>query len=194
MRPSGALCEGSCIASIRPWAGPRLAIAIVAFASICPLVVGGVLATSGNGFALSERDRIVGGAQGSEISAAYEQDERVRAALLDFGVRAEIGWGGRIRTFDLLIQSQAPYRLATPQRGARETRSPILAERSGPGQWAGRRSAVASSPPDEPHDSDRDDGRRKTQEQRYGDRLGPEPCGGSRCDERDEANPEQLAR
>ena len=25
-----------------------------------------------------------------------------------------IGWGGRIRTFDLLIQSQAPYRLATP--------------------------------------------------------------------------------
>lgn len=27
-----------------------------------------------------------------------------------------VGWGGRIRTFDLLIQSQAPYRLATPQR------------------------------------------------------------------------------
>ena len=26
------------------------------------------------------------------------------------------GWGGRIRTFDLLIQSQAPYRLATPQQ------------------------------------------------------------------------------
>jgi hypothetical protein len=26
------------------------------------------------------------------------------------------GWGGRIRTFDLLIQSQAPYRLATPHR------------------------------------------------------------------------------
>ena len=25
------------------------------------------------------------------------------------------GWGGRIRTLDLLIQSQAPYRLATPQ-------------------------------------------------------------------------------
>ena len=29
---------------------------------------------------------------------------------------ANAGWGGRIRTFDLLIQSQAPYRLATPQR------------------------------------------------------------------------------
>ncbi len=30
--------------------------------------------------------------------------------------RAEdVGWGGRIRTFGLLIQNQAPYRLATPQ-------------------------------------------------------------------------------
>gem|GEM_PF-5270124 len=27
-----------------------------------------------------------------------------------------IGWGGRIRTFDLLLQRQAPYRLATPHR------------------------------------------------------------------------------
>jgi hypothetical protein len=26
-----------------------------------------------------------------------------------------VGWRGRIRTFDLLIQSQAPYRLATRQ-------------------------------------------------------------------------------
>ncbi len=30
---------------------------------------------------------------------------------------SENGWGERIRTFDYLIQSQAPYRLATPQRG-----------------------------------------------------------------------------
>jgi len=62
----------------------RVPIAIVAFASICPLVVGGVLTTSGNSFALSERDRIVGAAQGSEITAAYKQNDRVRAALLDF--------------------------------------------------------------------------------------------------------------
>ena len=33
-----------------------------------------------------------------------------------FPSRQQIGWGGRIRTFGLLIQSQAPYRLATPQR------------------------------------------------------------------------------
>jgi hypothetical protein len=63
----------------------RVPIAIVAVASICPLVVGAVLATSGNSFALSERDRIVGTAQGSEINAAYKQNDRVRAALLDFG-------------------------------------------------------------------------------------------------------------
>jgi hypothetical protein len=67
----------------------RVPIAIVAFASICPLVVGGVLATSGNSFALSERDRIVGAAQGSEIIAAYKQNDRVRAALLDFGGNVE---------------------------------------------------------------------------------------------------------
>lgn len=67
----------------------RMPIAIVAFASICPLVAGGVLATSGNSFALSERDRIVGAAQGSEINGAYSQGERVRAALLDFGGNVE---------------------------------------------------------------------------------------------------------
>jgi hypothetical protein len=67
----------------------RVPIAIVAFASICLLVVGAVLATAGNGFALSERDRIVGAAQGSEINGAYNQDERVRAALLDFGGNVE---------------------------------------------------------------------------------------------------------
>jgi len=62
----------------------RTPIAIVAFACICPLAVGGILATSGNSLALSERDRIVGAAQGSEITAAYKQNDRVRAALLDF--------------------------------------------------------------------------------------------------------------
>jgi hypothetical protein len=62
----------------------RVPIAIVAVACICPLVVGGILATSGNSLALSERDRIVGAAQGSEITAAYKEDDRVRAALLDF--------------------------------------------------------------------------------------------------------------
>jgi len=67
----------------------RVPIAVVALASICPLVVGGVLATSGNGLALNERDRIVGAVQGSEINVAYKQNDRVRAALLDFGGNVE---------------------------------------------------------------------------------------------------------
>jgi hypothetical protein len=67
----------------------RLPIAIVAVASTCPLVVGAVLAISGNSFALSERDRIVSAAQGAEITAAYQQDDHVRAALLDFGGNVE---------------------------------------------------------------------------------------------------------
>ena len=39
--------------------------------------------------------------------------------------RGVTGWRGRIRTFDLLIQSQAPYRLATRQWSGRDdTASP----------------------------------------------------------------------
>ena len=39
---------------------------------------------------------------------------------------SDVGWRGRIRTFDLLIQSQAPYRLATRQwTGSRACRSPV---------------------------------------------------------------------
>jgi hypothetical protein len=34
------------------------------------------------------------------------------------------GWRGRIRTFDLLIQSQAPYRLATRQWGGTDDTRP----------------------------------------------------------------------
>src|ERR1700693_1847849 len=32
------------------------------------------------------------------------------------GISARFGWGGRIRTFNLLIQSQLRYRCATPQQ------------------------------------------------------------------------------
>jgi hypothetical protein len=63
----------------------RAPIAILAVVSIGSLLVGGVLATSGNAFALGQRDAIVGAAQGSDITAAYEQNDRLKAALLDFG-------------------------------------------------------------------------------------------------------------
>src|SRR5688500_18242504 len=35
----------------------------------------------------------------------------------------EAGWGGRIRTFEYGIQRPAPYRLATPHHGHRQTPS-----------------------------------------------------------------------
>lgn len=61
----------------------RAPIASLAVVSVCSLVVGGVLATSGNTFALDQRDAIVGAAQGSDITSAYNEDDRVKAALLD---------------------------------------------------------------------------------------------------------------
>ncbi len=61
----------------------RAPIVILAVVSVCSLVVGGVLATIGNSFALDQRDAIVGAAQSSDITSAYNQDDRVKAALLD---------------------------------------------------------------------------------------------------------------
>ena len=62
----------------------RAPITILAIVSVCSLAIGAVLATSGNSFALSQRDAIVGAAQSSDITAAYNGGGRVNAALLDF--------------------------------------------------------------------------------------------------------------
>ena len=62
----------------------RAPITILAFASLCPLVAGGLFATTGNTFALNQRDGIVAAAQGSETLVAYGQNDRLKAALLDF--------------------------------------------------------------------------------------------------------------
>jgi hypothetical protein len=67
----------------------RAPIALVALAHVCPLVLGGVLATVGNSFALDQRDAIVGAAQRSDTIIAYEQNERLKAALLDFEGNAQ---------------------------------------------------------------------------------------------------------
>jgi hypothetical protein len=58
-------------------------------AYVCPLVIGGLLATSGNRFALDQRDALVGAAQSSDITAAYQQDHRMKAALLDIAGNVE---------------------------------------------------------------------------------------------------------
>jgi len=67
----------------------RVPIALLAAAYLVPLVVGAVLVTSGNVFALGQRDAIVGTAQGSDIITAYNHNERLRAALLDAGGNIE---------------------------------------------------------------------------------------------------------
>src|SRR5215210_941931 len=60
------------------------------------------------------------------------------------------GWRGRIRTFDLLIQSQAPYRLATRQRAGREFTAAPGTPRS-TSSTPGRRIVVEPDPA--PHDA-----------------------------------------
>ena len=47
-----------------------------------------------------------------------------------FTLRRGDGWRGRIRTFNPLIQSQVPYRLATRQREAQDTKSPLCTPES----------------------------------------------------------------
>ena len=68
----------------------RAPIAILAVVSVCSLVVGAVLATIGNSFALDQRDAIVGAAQSSDITSAYNLDDRVKAALLDAAGNVEV--------------------------------------------------------------------------------------------------------
>jgi len=69
----------------------RAPIAILAVVSVCSLAVGGVLATAGNSLALAQRDAIVGAAESSEITSAYNQDDRLKAALLDAAGNVEVG-------------------------------------------------------------------------------------------------------
>ena len=62
----------------------RTPIIIVALASLGPLVAGGLLATTGDAFALNQRDAIAATAQDDDVLDAYEQNHRLGAALLDF--------------------------------------------------------------------------------------------------------------
>jgi hypothetical protein len=62
----------------------RAPIAILAIVSVCSLAIGAVLATSGNSFALSQRDAIVGAAQISHFpktAAGYDAFDSCRRHL-----------------------------------------------------------------------------------------------------------------
>ena len=63
----------------------RIAILTVALTYVFSVSVGIVMVHTGNEWAITYRDRIVSRAQSSPTIIALKQDDRLRAALLDFG-------------------------------------------------------------------------------------------------------------
>jgi hypothetical protein len=111
---------------------PILTVAVTYFVSVS---IGMFMVHAGNEWAIAHRDDIVSKAQSSRITIALHQEDRLRAALLDFGGNllgatsntleglgvifpypfiAYRGWIGGIVSIDSLHMS----RLAEPQEGA----------------------------------------------------------------------------
>jgi len=63
----------------------RISILTVALTYLVAVSVGMVMVHTGNEWAIAYRDRIVSGAQSSPIIIALKQNDRLRAAILDFG-------------------------------------------------------------------------------------------------------------
>jgi hypothetical protein len=63
----------------------RFAILTVALAYIVSVGIGIIMVHSGNQFAVSYRDNLVSKAQAGSILIALDQNDRLKAALLDFG-------------------------------------------------------------------------------------------------------------
>jgi hypothetical protein len=63
----------------------RIAILTVALTNLVAVIVGMVMVHTGNEWAIAYRDHIVSGAQSSSIIVALKQNDRLRAAVLDFG-------------------------------------------------------------------------------------------------------------
>ncbi|HMD82521.1 MAG TPA: stage II sporulation protein M [Anaerolineales bacterium] len=63
----------------------RIAILTVALTYLVSVSVGIVMVHTGNEWAITYRDRIVSGAQSSPSIIALKQNDRLRAAILDFG-------------------------------------------------------------------------------------------------------------
>ncbi len=63
----------------------RISILTVGLTYLISVTIGIIMVQTGNQFAIAYRDRIVSNAQSSPITVALKQDNRLRAALLDFG-------------------------------------------------------------------------------------------------------------
>lgn len=70
--------------AVRSVIAARLAIASVFISYAVSVIFGIVMATSGNAFAIAQRDAVVGAATTSAITTANRSGDHVRAALLDF--------------------------------------------------------------------------------------------------------------
>jgi hypothetical protein len=70
--------------AVRAVVAARLAIASVFISYAVSVIFGIVMATSGNAFAIAQRDAVVGAASSSAITTANRSGDHVRAALLDF--------------------------------------------------------------------------------------------------------------
>ncbi len=70
---------------VRAFYRARIPILTVALTYAVSVAVGMILVHTGNSFALNQRDQIVGGAQTSSVLVALDQNQRLKAGLLDFG-------------------------------------------------------------------------------------------------------------
>lgn len=85
MQPQKSDPQGIVTLVIRALQRARIAILTVALTYLISVSVGIVMVHTRNEWALTYRDHIVSGAQSSPITIALKQNERLRAAILDFG-------------------------------------------------------------------------------------------------------------
>jgi hypothetical protein len=87
----------------------KFPILIVALVYSLSVMAGMVMVNVGNGFAIKTRDHIVANAQSSPILQALDQNDRIRAALLDFGgnllgaVANTVGGLGVVVPFPIIV-------------------------------------------------------------------------------------------
>lgn len=87
----------------------RLAILAFAVTYFISVLVGAMMVHSGNEFALTYRDDVVARARASDPAAlAYDQNDRFRAALLDFAANLWAGIGQTVAGLGVI----APYPIA----------------------------------------------------------------------------------
>ena len=87
----------------------RIPILTVALTYIVAVSIGMVMVHTGNEWAIAYRDRIVSAAQSSPITTALRQDDRLRAAILDFlgnlyvGIANTLGGLGVIVPYPIIV-------------------------------------------------------------------------------------------